>query len=191
MRKRRPSKAKKCKKAVPEGLEEDAGRKVCREDPPKGDVNFWVRLRVAIWRHVGFQKRGQERQKSEKNVIFVCVVKVCTMNRDSETIWERFSERAERQKRGKVMVCLLEMTFQPLQDNIEIGTVLASILGGLGLHFGRILGPKPFQERFGEHVEKETKTRSIKKVVKSNALVFDTPPLPTPSRTLPQYSTVQ
>ena len=66
VRKRRPSKAKKCKKAVPEGLEEDAGRKVCREDPPKGDVNFWVRLRVAIWRHVGFQKRGQERQKSEK-----------------------------------------------------------------------------------------------------------------------------
>ena len=180
MRKRRPSNPKKCKKAVPEGLEEDAGRKVRREDPPKGDVNFWVRLRVAIWRHVGFQKRGQERQKSEKNVIFVCVVKVCTMNRDSETIWERFSERAERQKRGKVMEGLLEITFQPLQDNIDIGTVLGSILGDLGFHFRRILGAKAFQERFGKHDEKETKTRSIKKVVKSITVLLGPPPPPYP-----------
>ena len=98
MRKRRPSKAKKSKKAVPEGLEEDAGRKVCREDPPKGDVNFWVRLRVAIWRQLGFQKRGQETQKFEKNVIFVRFLKGCKKNVDSERILVRFSARAERQK---------------------------------------------------------------------------------------------
>ena len=98
------------------------------------------------------------------------------MSRDSETIWVRFSERAERQKRGKVMECLLEITFQPLQHNIEIGTVLGSILGGLGLLFGRILGPKAFQERFGKHDEKETKTRWTKKVSKLNALVLGTPP---------------
>ena len=84
------------------------------------------------------------------------------------------------------MECLLEMAFQPFQDNIEIGTVLGSILGALGLHFWRILGSKAFQERFGKHDEKETKTRSTKKVSKSTELVLGTPPLPTPSRTLPQ-----
>ena len=57
---------KKWKKAVPEGLQEDAGRKVCRENQPKGHVNFWVRLRVGIWRHVGVQKAGQEMKKFEK-----------------------------------------------------------------------------------------------------------------------------
>ena len=180
MRKRRPSKAKKCKKAVPEGLEEDAGRKVCREDPPKGDVNFWVRLRVAIWRHVGLQKRGQERQKFEKNVIFVCVVKVCTMNRDSETIWERFSERAERQKRGKVMECLLEMTFQPLQDNIEIGTVLGSILGGLGLHFREDLGSKTVPREVRKACRKRDENEIDKKSRKSERTGFRPPPPPYP-----------
>ena len=100
------------------------------------------------------------------------------MNRDSETIWERFAERAERQKRGKVMEGLLEITFQPLLDNIEIGTVLGSILGGLGLHFGKILGPKAFQERFGKHDEKDTKTRWTKKVSKLTTGDFGTPPPP-------------
>ena len=59
---------------------------------------------------------------------------------------------------------LLEINFQPLQDNIEFGTVLGSILGVFGLHFGSILGAKAFQERFGKHDEKDTKTRSTKKV---------------------------
>ena len=62
------------------------------------------------------------------------------MNADSETILARFSVRLERQKRAKVWEGLLEINFQPLQDNIEFGTVLGSILGALGLHFGRILG---------------------------------------------------
>ena len=57
---------------------------------------------------------------------------------------------------------LLEINFQPLQDNIEFGTVLCSILGALGLHFGRILGPKAFQERLGKHDKKKAKTRSAK-----------------------------
>ena len=57
---------KKWKKAVPEGLEEDAGRKHLRENHTKGPLDFWVRLQVAIWSHVGLQKRGQESQKSEK-----------------------------------------------------------------------------------------------------------------------------
>ena len=61
---------------------------------------------------------------------------------------------------------LLEINFQPLQDNIEFGTVLGSILGALGLHFGRILGPKAFQERPGKHDKKEAKTRSTKNVQK-------------------------
>ena len=79
------------------------------------------------------------------------------------------------------MECLFEMTFQPLQDNIEIGTVLGSILGALGLHFGRILGPKAFQERLGKHDKKKAKTRSAKNLSKLNKLVLGTlPPSPYP-----------
>ena len=52
---------------------------------------------------------------------------------------------------------LLEINFQPLQDNIEFGTVLGSISGALGLHSGKNLGPKAFQERFGKHDKKEAK----------------------------------
>ena len=80
---------------------------------------------------------------------------------------------------------LLEINFQPLQDNIEFGTVLGSILGALGLHFGRILGPKAFQERLGKHDKKKAKTRSTKIVSKVNALVLGTPP---PSLSPPEPS---
>ena len=75
---------------------------------------------------------------------------------------------------------LLEINFQPLQDNIEFGTVLGSILGALGLHFGRILGPKAFQERLGKHDKKKAKTRSTKKVPKLNRAVLAPPSLSPP-----------
>ena len=64
------------------------------------------------------------------------------------------------------MECLLGFSFQRSEDNTSFGSVLGSILGALGLHFGRILGPKAFQERFGKHNKKEAKTRSRKKVSK-------------------------
>ena len=120
-----------------------------------------------------------------KKAIWSRFCKAFKMEADLETIWGRFSRRLEQQKRAKVWEGLLEINFQPLQDNIEFGTVLGSILGALGLHFGRILGPKGFQERLGKHDKKEAKTRSTKNVPKLNDVVLDPPPCPIPSRTLP------
>ena len=81
---------------------------------------------------------------------------------------------------------LLEINFQPLQDNIEFGTVLGSILGALGLHFGRILDPKAFQERSGKHDKKEAKTRSTKNVPKLTGLVSTRPPSLSPPEPSPK-----
>ena len=155
----------------------DAGRKVVRGRQPKGDVNFWLRLRAPTWSHVGLQQRGQERLKSMKTAIFVRCVKACEKKADSETILAGYARRAERQKRAKVMECLLEMNFQPLQDSIEFGIVLGWISWALGLHVGRFLGPNAFQERHGKQDKKETKTRSEKKIPKSTKQVLGTPPL--------------
>jgi len=75
-----------------------------------------------------------------ETAIFVRCVKACEKKADSETILAGYARRAERQKRAKVMECLLEITFQPLQDNMDFGIVLGSMSGALGLHFGSILG---------------------------------------------------
>ena len=80
------------------------------------------------------------------------------MHADSEMILVRLSVRLERQKGAKVWEGLLKIIFQLLQDNIEFGTIWGSIWGALGLHFGRLLGPKALQERFGKHHKKEAKT---------------------------------
>ena len=128
----------------------------------------------------------------KKNMIFVRFLKVCKKHVDLETILVRFSARAERQKRGKVMERLLEITFQPLQDNIEIGTVLGSILGGLGLHFREDLGSKTVPREVRKAYRKRDENEIDKKRRKIDQAAFGPPPpLPTPSRTLPQYSTVQ
>ena len=61
--------------------------------------------------------------------------------------------------------CLLEITFQSSQHQIDFGRVLGSILGGLGLHFERFFGVK--SEKVA--LESELKSKPKKKAIKSHA----------------------
>ena len=61
--------------------------------------------------------------------------------------------------------CLLEITFERSQYQIDFGSVSGSILGGFGLHFERFFGAK------SEKVPLESglKTKPKNKAIKSHA----------------------
>ena len=61
--------------------------------------------------------------------------------------------------------CLLEITFQRSQHKIDFGRVSGSILGGFGLHFGRIFGAK--SEKVA--LESDLKSKPKNKTIKSHA----------------------
>ena len=65
--------------------------------------------------------------------------------------------------------CLLEITFERSQHKIDFGRVSGSILGGFGLHFGRLFGAK--SEKVP--LQSELKSKPKKKTLKSHAAYPD------------------
>ena len=63
--------------------------------------------------------------------------------------------------------CLLEITFRRSQHKIDFGSVLGSILGGFGLHFGRFFGAK--SEKVA--LESDLKSKPKNKAIKSHARI--------------------
>ena len=64
---------------------------------------------------------------------------------------------------------LLEITFRRSQHKIDFGSVLGSILGGFGLHFGRFFGAKSEKVAF----QSGSKSKPKKKTIKSHAGIFE------------------
>ena len=108
-------------------------------------LHFKTPILIEFWVQVGTQNRSKSGPK------FLKIEKIAFLEASKTgRVWRpffdvdlgRFWGLLGTRKWGKVWEGLLGFTFQRSQDNIEFWTVLNSILGGFGLYFGRVLGPK-------------------------------------------------